>query len=281
MSGETGAPARLRSWLFVPATRPERFAKAARSGADALIIDLEDAVAPQDKAAARGTVVNQWPTMEGEVKVALRINPLDTCFGLEDLVALLQSAIQPDFIVLPKCDSAEHLRLLDRLLTSAGKIARLVALVESAAGVAAVESIAVATPRLAAAMLGAADLGSDLGAAVAWEPLLHARGRLIAACALGGILPIDAPFFEIKDEDGLGEETGRAVAMGFAAKAAIHPCQIPAINAALTPDAGAVDEARLILAEAAKGIGVVNGKMVDEAMARRARRILMMAGEAS
>lgn len=269
----------LRSWLFVPATRPERFAKAAASGADALIVDLEDAVAPQDKASARKIVMTQWPGGEGVTKVALRINPLDTRFGLEDLAALLASDVDPDFVLLPKCDSAEHLRLLDRLLASACKQARLVALVESAAGLAAADDIAGATPRLAAAMLGAADLGSDLGAVVAWEPLFYARGRLIAACALAGILPIDAPFFDIKDEAGLAQEAGRAVAMGYAAKAAIHPDQIAPINAALTPEPAAVDEARLILAEAAKGIGVVNGKMVDEAMARKARRILMMAGE--
>lgn len=272
--------ARLRSWLFVPATRPDRFAKAAQSGADALIVDLEDAVAPQDKASARAIVTDQWPmTGQNGPKVTLRINPLDTLFGLEDLTALLGSAVDPDFILLPKCDSAEHLRLLDRLLTGAGKQARLIALVESAAGLAVADAIAGATPRLGAAMLGAADLGSDLGAVVAWEPMLHARGRLVAACALAGILPIDAPYFDIKDEPGLAQEASRSVAMGFAAKAAIHPSQIASINAALTPDVAAVKEARLILAEAMKGIGVVNGKMVDEAMARRARRILTMAGE--
>lgn len=268
----------LRSWLFVPATRPERFAKAARSGADALIIDLEDAVAPQDKRAARDTVIGQWPSREHGPKIALRVNPIDTRFGFEDLTALFASAIDPDFILLPKSNSAEHLRLLDRLLADAGKQARLIALVETAPGLAAADAIAQATPRLAAAMLGAADLASDLGATTAWEPMLYARGRMIAACALGGILPIDAPFFAIGDETGLAEEARRATAMGFAAKAAIHPTQIEPINAAFTPDEAAVVEARTILVEAAKGCGVVNGKMVDEAMARRARRILAMAG---
>lgn len=268
----------LRSWLFVPATRPDRVEKAIRSGADALIVDLEDAVAPPDKAEARRRILANWPQPAGGPQIALRINPLESLFGLEDVAALLSSAAMPDFIVLPKCDTAEHLRLLDRLLSDANKRSRLIALVESAAGLADVDAIARATPRLVGTMLGAADLASDIGAVVAWEPMLHARGRLVAACALAGVLPIDTPFFDIANDAGLAEETDRAVAMGFGAKAAIHPSQVGAINAALTPDAASIGEARLILDEAAKGIGVVRGKMVDEAMARRARRILQRAG---
>ena len=127
-------------------------------------------------------------------------------------------------------------------------------------------------------MLGAADMAADLGAAVAWGPLAFARGRLIAACALAGVTPIDAPFFDIRDEDGLKQEVGAAVALGFAAKAAIHPAQVGAINAALTPSAAAVQKARAILAENAKGVGTVDGQMIDEAVARKARHTLTAAG---
>src|SRR5204863_9670796 len=105
-----------------------------------------------------------------------------------------------------------------------------------------------------------------------------ARGRLIAACALAGVTPIDAPFFDIRDEDGLKQKVAAAVALGFAAKAAIHPAQIGAINTALTPSAEAVANARAILAENAKGVGTVDGQMIDEAVARKARRMLAAAG---
>ena len=127
-------------------------------------------------------------------------------------------------------------------------------------------------------MLGAADVAADLGAATAWEPLAFARGRLIAACALAGLTPIDSPFFDLHDEAGLKHEVAASVALGFAAKAAIHPAQIGAINAALTPSAEAVERARAILAENAKGVGTVDGQMIDEAVARKARRTLAAAG---
>jgi (S)-citramalyl-CoA lyase len=143
-----------------------------------------------------------------------------------------------------------------------------------------VEAIADATPRLVGLMLGAADMAADLGAETSWAPLAFARSRLVAACARAGITPIDAPFFDIRDEAGLEHEVAAAVALGFAAKAAIHPGQIAAINAALTPTQEAVERARAVLAENAKGVGTVDGQMIDEAVARKARRILAAAGVA-
>src|SRR5277367_6336503 len=271
-------PIRTRSWLFTPATRPERFIKAAEIGADVLLIDLEDAVAPRDKSAARATALDYLAGPRAGTLRALRINGLDTRAGIADLEALLGSAASPDFLVLPKTETAGHLQILDRLLRSAGKDTRLIGLIESARGLAAAEAIATATPRLAGLMLGAADMAADLGAATAWQPLVFARGRLIAACALAEVTPIDAPFFGIRDEPGLKQEVAAAVALGFAAKAAIHPAQIGAINAALTPSAEAVETARAILAESAKGVGTVDGKMIDEAVARKARRTLASAG---
>ncbi len=270
---------RVRSWLFTPATRPDRFANAALSGADVAILDLEDAVAPGDKAQARAAAFEYLAGNPADGALhALRINGLDTRAGISDLDALLGSRAAPDFLVLPKTESAGHLQILDRLLTAAGKHARLIGLIESASGLAAVETITAATPRLAGLMLGAADMAADLGAATAWAPLAFARGRLISACALAGRTPIDAPFFDIHDRAGLGQEVAAAVALGFAAKAAIHPAQITVINAALTPSAEAVQKARAILAENAKGVGTVDGQMIDEAIARKARRTLAAAG---
>ncbi|HYH18413.1 MAG TPA: itaconate degradation C-C-lyase RipC [Azospirillum sp.] len=272
---------RRRSWLFTPATKADRFDRAAEAGADVLIIDLEDAVAPADKAAARVAALD-WlaKPADGRIGRALRLNAPTTAFGLEDLLALVGSDARPDVVVIPKVDSPDILRLVDGLLTDAGKPTRLVALIESARGVAHADAIAQATPRLEALFFGAADLAADLGAEVAWEPLLGARSRVVVAAALAGVGVIDSPFFNITDEEGLKAEVRAAVRMGFTAKAAIHPRQVAAINEALTPTPDQVAEARRILVENAKGVGVVDGRMIDEAVARKARRVLAAAGEA-
>ena len=277
MTDNTFTP--TRSWLFTPATRPDRFAKASAVSADVIILDLEDAVAPNDKDRARITALDYLRSGKTDgVRRALRINGLDTRAGIADLNALLETGAAPDYLVLPKTESAGHLQILDRLLTAAGKDTRLIGLIESARGLAAVEAIAAATTRLTGLMLGAGDMAADLGSATAWAPLAFARGRLIAACALAGVTPIDAPFFDLHDEAGLKQEVAAAVALGFAAKAAIHPAQIGAINAALTPSVEAVEKARAILAENAKGVGTIDGQMIDEAIARKARRTLAAAG---
>ena len=270
----------MRSWLFTPGSRPDRFAKAAEIGADVLVIDLEDAVAPKDKVSARETALAFLTEQKPDkILTTLRINGLDTSAGIADIGAFLTSDAKPDFILLPKTEGAGHLHILDRLFTAAKRDTRLVGLIESALGLASVEAIAGATPRLAALMLGAADMAADLGAATAWAPLAHARGRLIGACALSGVLPIDSPFFNIHDAAGLAGEVSDAAAFGFPAKGAIHPGQVDAINKALTPSKAAVDHAHQVLAANETGVGVVEGQMIDEAVARKARRVLAAAGQ--
>lgn len=272
---------RRRSWLFTPAMRPDRFARAAEVGADVLILDLEDAVAPGDKEQARAAALAYLAAGSGSTWRALRINGLRTRAGIGDLHALLQSAAAPDAVILPKVETPAEPRLVDALLAEAGCPAVLVALIESARGLEAVFDIARSTPRLSALMFGAADLAADLGAATAWEPLLHARSRVMAAAAAAAIDAIDAPHFDLHDQLGLEAELRAVVALGFAAKAAIHPRQVAAINAALTPSAQAVEEARQVLIQNRKGVGVVGGQMIDEAVARHARRVLAAAGEAA
>jgi (S)-citramalyl-CoA lyase len=268
-----------RSWLFTPGARPERFGKAAEVGADVLIIDLEDAVAPADKPMARATALEFLSRgQKGRTACALRINGLDTAAGMADLTALLEAAVTPDYLVLPKTESPDHIRILDRLLSVAALDARIVGIVETARGLAQADAIAAASGRLYGLLFGAADMAADLGAQTAWEPLAYARGALVAACARSGIVAIDSPFFDVRDTAGLEQETRRAAATGFAAKAAIHPGQVAAINAAYTPSEAEVARARQILVENAKGVGVVDGQMIDEAVARKARRILAAAG---
>ena len=269
-----------RSWLFTPGTRPDRFAKATESGADVLIIDLEDAVSPDDKPKARAAAVEYLSgSAPNATSRALRINGLDTAAGIADLDTLLASSAVPDFLVLPKADSPGHLHILDRLLTARKLETRLVGLIESARGLAAVEATAAATPRLFGLMLGAADMAADLGVATAWPPLVAVRSRLVLACALAGVTPIDSPFFDVHDMDGLSRETADTVAFGFPAKAAIHPGQVGPINQALTPTDQAVEHAKAVLAANTKGIGLVDGQMIDEAVARKARRTLAAVGQ--
>ncbi|CAI0723620.1 itaconate degradation C-C-lyase RipC [Serratia entomophila] len=263
------------SWLFTPATRPDRFAKAAEAGADVLVIDLEDAVAAADKGRARLAAFDYLAEdSDPGIIRALRINALDTQHGVSDMALLLSGTNAPDFLVLPKAESAAHIQIVEKLLAEAKVSSRLVALIESARGLAAVEQIAAASPRLYGLLFGAADMAADLGTAMQWEPLAHARGKLIAACAMAGIAAIDSPWFDIQDVAGLQAETARAVAFGFVAKAAIHPSQIKVINTALTPSEEELGRALAILAESKKGVGVLDGLMVDEAMARKAKRVI-------
>jgi (S)-citramalyl-CoA lyase len=208
---------------------------------------------------------------------ALRINGLDTRPGLADIYTLLGCAADPMYLVVPKIDSPGHLQIIDRLLAGAGKSTRLIAQIESAQGLAQAETIAAATPRLAGLMFGTADMAADLGCDMTWNSLLYARSRVVAAAALRGLFAIDAPFFAIKDIPRLVTETASAVALGFSGKCAIHPSQVAVINAAWVPSGAEISNARAVLEENDKGVGVVNGIMVDEAVARRARRVLARA----
>jgi (S)-citramalyl-CoA lyase len=170
-----------RSWLFTPATRPERFAKAAATGADVLILDLEDAVAPGDKDTARRTAIDYLASPAGILR-ALRINTVGSVAGLTDLAALLQSAAVPDYVVLPKVGSAAEVALVAAAIAESGKTTQLIGLLESAKGLLAVASIATA-PGLAGLFFGAGDMAAELGTASAWAPLAYARSAVVAACA--------------------------------------------------------------------------------------------------
>ncbi|CAN7663977.1 aldolase/citrate lyase family protein [Phenylobacterium sp. LjRoot225] len=263
-----------RSWLFTPGSRPDRFAKAAATSADALILDLEDAVAEDRKREARGHVVaflESRPAIGQQV--AVRINPLGRAVGLEDLAALAQLANGPDYVLIPKAEEPAELSLATRVLDDAGSSARLAALVESARGVAGAAELAEATPRLVGLMFGAADYAADLGQQVGIFQPDFARASLVNAAAAGGIAAIDSPFFAIDKPDDLGAECRKARALGFHGKAAIHPAQLEAIGAAFSPTPAERDLARRILEAAPDGVGVLDGKMIDIAMVRWARRV--------
>ena len=263
-----------RSMLFTPATKPSYFNRAAEVGAAAVILDLEDSVAAAAKDQARRAALNYLGSdRPSEVQTALRINAPATLAGWQDLTALLQSSCDPDFVVIPKAESAAVAGLVKSLLAQARKAARVVVIYESARAVTQIGALL--DPRVVdAVMLGTDDLSADLGADGQAEVTAYARNVLLTHAAAVAIPVIDSPFFDISDDAGLEHATRRAVAEGFAGKAAIHPRQIPVINAAFRPDEREIDWAREVIEANRAGVGTVAGLMVDEAVARHARRIL-------
>ena len=272
----------LKSWLFTPATKADRFGRAAEVHADALIIDLEDAVALSDKQKARTAALQylEQPA-QGRLPCALRINAPVTRTGIEDLHSLLESSAAPDYFILPKCDSPAFIRMVRTLLDQAAKDTEIIALIESAKAVEALPDIVGSEVRPAALMFGAADMEADLGAKTGWEPLLFVRSRIVQVAASAGIVAVDSPFFDIADLEGLKKETTAARDLGFHGKAAIHPKQISVINDVFVPSDEEVAKARQILAVNQQGVGSVDHQMVDEAIARKARLTLERAAIAA
>jgi len=272
----------LKSWLFTPATKADRFGRAAEVHADALIIDLEDAVALSDKQKARTAALQYLEQPAGSrLPCALRINAPVTRTGIEDLHSLLESSAAPDYIILPKCDSPAFIRMVRTLLDQAAKDTEIIALIESAKAVEALPDIVGSEVRPVALMFGAADMEADLGAKTGWEPLLFVRSRIVQVAASAGIVAVDSPFFDIADLEGLKKETTAARDLGFHGKAAIHPKQISVINDVFAPSDDEVAKARQILAVNQQGVGSVDHQMVDEAIARKARLTLERAAIAA
>jgi (S)-citramalyl-CoA lyase len=262
------------AWLFVPGSRPDRFLKAAATDADALILDLEDAVADADKASARGHVLsflNDRPSISQ--KICVRINPLGRAYGIEDLAALARSDARPDYLLVPKAEEPAELALAARVLADRGAETSLIALVESAKGVARASSLAGATASLSAFLFGAADYAADLAQQVGTFQPDFARQSIVNAAACGGIAAIDSPFFAIDDPAAHRVECMRSRTLGFSGKAAIHPSQIDAIRSTFSPTQEERDLARRIREASLDGVGVLNGKMIDIAMVRWAKRI--------
>ncbi|ECI0415882.1 CoA ester lyase [Salmonella enterica subsp. salamae] len=214
----------MRSWLFIPAIRPEWFSSAIASGTDVIIIDMEYSVASVDKVMARSNAVSLiFSHYPRTLPIALRINALDTPEGIDDLCTLFDFGVFPDFLILPKTESADHIKILDRLLTAIGVETSLIAVIESLQGLNMVETITKASPRLRGLM-------SSTVARTTRDFMCLSSHRMISACTASGITAIHTPYFDIHDIDGLEAETCKAITDGFTAKAAIHPAQISIIN---------------------------------------------------
>jgi len=268
------------TWLYVPGDRPERFAKALASEADVVIVDLEDAVAPANKDAARENVRVLLSSATPK-PVTVRINDIRSHWGAADL-ALLRDAPNLAGIRIPKVDSAADVRAVRTALGS--RPVPLNCLIESARGVEAAFEIASADPTVAAIGLGEADLRSDLGV-TGEDGLLWARSRIVVAARAAGLVsPAMAVYTKLDDARGLEVSCRRGRALGFVGRAAIHPQQLPVIAECFTPTEAEVSAARELLQALDGAIGTAhgvvvlpNGQFVDRAMVEGAERVIALA----
>ena len=299
-----------RCQLFGPGSRPAIFEKMAASAADVINLDLEDSVAPDDKAQARKNIIEAIGDIDwGRKTLSVRINGLDTPYWYRDVVDLLEYASDRlDQIMIPKVGCAADLYAVDALVTAVErakgrtKPISFEVIIESAAGIAHVEEIAAASPRLQAMSLGAADFAASMGMATTgiggtqenyymlregqkyWSDPWHwAQTAIVAACRTHGVLPVDGPFGDFSDDEGFRAQALRSATLGMVGKWAIHPKQVALANEVFTPSAEAVADARAILAameEAKKsgaGATTYKGKLIDIASMRQAEVIVRQA----
>ena len=299
-----------RCQLFGPGSNTKLFAKMAASAADVINLDLEDSVAPTDKDMARANIIQAISEYDwGNKTLSVRINSLDTPYWYKDVVDLLEQAGERlDQIMIPKVGCAEDVYAVDALVTAIerakGRTKKInfEVIIESAAGIAHVEEIAAASPRLVAMSLGAADFAASMGmqttgiggtqenyymlreGAKYWSDPWHwAQTAIVAACRTHGVLPVDGPFGDFSDDEGFIAQAKRSATLGMVGKWAIHPKQIALANQVFTPSDEAVAEAREILAamEQAKANGegatVYKGRLVDIASIKQAEVIVAQA----
>jgi citrate lyase subunit beta / citryl-CoA lyase len=267
-----------RTYLFVPGNRPERFAKALASGADAIVLDLEDAVAATSKVEARNAIA-QWSRGAAEAdraRIIVRINDAQSA-GFADDLQLLRDARIPG-VMLPKAESAAQVQAVRRAVPDA----HVLALIESACGVANAHDVAGAAG-VARLVFGTLDYALDLDLDIAdnSEGLVHAASVLAVASRVAGLsAPVAGVTPQIDDEGRLLADLVWSRRQGFGAKLCIHPRQVAPIHAALAPSAEAIDWARRVLAAeaASPGAAQVDGRMIDRPVVLQAQRTLQRAG---
>jgi citrate lyase subunit beta/citryl-CoA lyase/(S)-citramalyl-CoA lyase len=265
----------FRSFLFVPGDRPERFDKATNSGADAVCIDLEDAVSPSNKGAARKEALSYL----GEARtrsavVGLRANSLETIEGFRDLIAIAESAATPAFVLLPKVRSAEPVAQVRAVLK--GRAAPW-ALMETPEALQNAAALASGVGEDGGIVFGGADFSTALGSDMSWDALYFARASLIAAAAPSGCQTLDVPYLNVRDLDGLVSETRRVKAMGFTGRSCIHPDQVAPINEVYTPTPEEIEKAEAVIAAYERNDGRVllhEGRLVEKPVLAAARRTL-------
>jgi citrate lyase subunit beta/citryl-CoA lyase len=282
-----------RSLLYVPGDKEAMLAKAPGRGADGLILNLEDAVAPANKEQARQAVAHALRSLNfGRAEIIVRTNPPDTDAGYRDLLAV--APLAPHAILLPKVRSVEEVRFvawtIERLEIfhdlPAGQI-KLMCMIESAAGVLNAVEIAACHLRVAALIFGATDFSMEVGCAITEDgrSLLAAASRIILAARAAGIDAIDTPYMKLDDAEELARSSRLARELGFNGKSAIHPAQVAAINAAFSPTAEQTAWARRVLALTPDGditrlgAAVLDGQLIEAPHISRAERILAAAAQ--
>jgi citrate lyase subunit beta/citryl-CoA lyase len=265
-----------RTVLFSPGDRPEMCRKAPATGADTVVFDLEDAVAPARKTDARRAVVDLLsdPAFDPAVEVAVRVADPAT-----DLDALADAG-RLDAVLVPKAD-ADTLARVVTVLDARGLSVPLLALIETATGVLDAREVA-AHPAVDACCFGAEDLAADLGATRTTEgtEVLYARERVVVAARAAGVDVVDTVYTDLEDHEGLREETRFAATLGYDGKMVVHPDQVGVVHDALAPDPEAVAWAERVVAArdevdtAERGVFEVDGEMIDAPLIARAERIL-------
>jgi citrate lyase subunit beta/citryl-CoA lyase len=255
-----------RSWLFVPGHRADRFDKAAASGADIVVHDLEDAVSPDDKATARAQVTRR---LTGGGVGCVRINGIGTPWH-EDDVAALVGAPGLRAVLVPKAEDPRELAALGAALD-----VPVVALIETALGQHRVHELA-AAPGVARLAFGSIDFALDIGADDAALPLLLARSSLVLASRVAGLpAPVDGVTQALDDPAVIARDTAASVGLGFGGKLCVHPRQVAAVNAGFLPSEAAVRQAQQVLAAVGDGGPArIDGRMVDRPVVERARQLL-------
>jgi malyl-CoA/(S)-citramalyl-CoA lyase len=312
---EQARPRLQRSELAVPGSNPGLFEKAARSAADIIFLDVEDAVAPDEKVQARKNIIQALNDIDWGAKTTMvRINGLDTHYMYRDVVDIVEACPRLDMILIPKVGTAADVYAIDMLVTqieAAMKRSKRIGfdvLIETALGMANVEAIAQSSRRLESLSFGVADYAASTGArttviggvnkdsgvltdpdasgqrAYHWtDPWHAAQTRMLIACRAFGLRPIDGPFGDFNDPAGFRAAANRAAVLGYEGKWAIHPSQIALANDVFTPSAAEINRARRIVEAmtqaTAEGKGAVSldGRLIDFASIRMAEVLLKKA----
>ena len=271
-----------RSFIFTPGLRPDMYPKALASGADIVCVELEDGIAPKDKAEAREKALALFEQLQPDdgVERIVRINSMRERFGIEDINAILASKTPPPALMMPKVRTPDEVTILDQLLTEAGHETRLHVIIETNEGLEAAFEIAKCSDRIDAMFFGGVDMAAELRCQNNYDALLYARSRVVHASAAAGLDVIDVPYLDLDDPDGMRIEAERVRDLGFSGKGSVHPKQIAALNEVFTPSEAQITRARRIISEFEKantGLVVIDGKLIEKPVLRDMYRIVAIA----
>ena len=271
-----------RSFIFTPGLKPEMYPKALASGADIVCVELEDGIAPKDKAVARQNALAlfEQPQADDGVERMVRINSMRERFGIEDVNAILATKSPPPALMMPKVRTPDEVVILDQLLTEAGHSSRLHVIIETNEGLEAAYAIAKCSDRIDALFFGGVDMAAELRCPNTFETLFYARSRVAHAAALAELDVLDVPYLDLDDQDGMRVEAQRVRDLGFTGKGSIHPKQIRILNEVFTPPKDEITKAKKILEEfnnSNTGLVVIDGKLIEKPVLREMKRKILIA----